>query len=90
MSDTHSADRVTWWLDLLSERADALRTAGVSSVAVDGLSATFLPLAPPQPSFADIKLDDQIPDGLPAHLDPRTYPGGIVPGFDIQPLPEED
>lgn len=90
MNDNDPSERVKWWLSTIIEMAPQLREAGVSNVGVGEFSATLQPKDPPASKFDDVKNDEQIPDGLPAHLDPRTYPGGIVPGFDITPLPMED
>ena len=71
-------------IDLLIERAPALIAAGVTSLSIDGLSAT---LAKPALPVGDL------PKGTPVarqHTDPlrdaSTYPGGRVPGF---PRPED-
>lgn len=68
-------------VDLLLELAPRLHAAGITSLAVDGISAT---LSPP-PVIA--KGDPPKPD-KPAprqHMDPMrdasTYPAGKVPGF---------
>lgn len=81
--------RVQWWIDTVVANAAALRSAGVTTISVGAFGATLLPKELDPPKFDDIKNDD-IPDGLPALEDPRTYPGGIVPGFTIEKLPLEE
>lgn len=82
-------DRANWWIDLVLERAAALRSAGVTAIGFDGCTASLLPAEPPPPKFDDVKNDDRPPDGLDALNDPHTYPGGIVPGFVITRETEE-
>lgn len=62
-------------LELLIEQAPKLRVAGVSKVALEGLSFELLPAEPEVPEQDDNK-DDKPPD--PFH-DPATF-GGRVPG----------
>jgi hypothetical protein len=66
-------------LTLIAERADGLRRAGVLVVTVDGFSAQLAPWNPPtqpeRPTAAEPTYSDPL-------LDPATYPGGRVPGFE--------
>jgi hypothetical protein len=72
-------------LELLVARAPALIAAGVTSVSIEGLSAT---LAPPPPAAGPAP-KPQPP--AKRHIDPMrdasTYPGGRVPGFTREDLP---
>lgn len=81
--------RAESWIDLVLARAAGLREAGVSSISIDGRAATFLPKEPLPPKFDDIKNDAER-GGLPTLLDPASYPDGIVPGFEIERLSEEE
>lgn len=72
-------------LGVLIRRAPELIAVGVTSVSIDGLSATLAP-PPPAPAVA--------PRAQPPakrHIDPMrdasTYPGGRVPGFTREDLP---
>lgn len=68
-------------LTLIADRAEALRKAGVLVVQVDGFSAQLAPWTEPgQPdrSVAEPTYSDPL-------LDPSTYPGGRVPGFEREP-----
>ncbi len=68
------------WLDLLIERADALRKAGVTHVDLGGCAVT---LAPP-PVEMPIERDRPEPaEDLDPLNDPATYADGRVPGFVI-------
>lgn len=83
------AGRAQWWISTIIANAAALRDAGVTDVKVGNFAATLLPKEPPAPKYDDVKNDD-IPDGLPALEDPRTYPGGVVPGFKIEKFDPEE
>lgn len=66
-------------LELLIARAPALIAAGVTSVAIEGLSATLVkPPAPDAPAAKPALVAKQHIDPL---RDASTYPGGKVPGF---------
>lgn len=66
-------------LDLLVARAPALIAVGVTSVSIDGLSATLVkPPAPDAPATKPTPVAKQHIDPL---RDASTYPGGKVPGF---------
>lgn len=72
-------------------RADELRAKGVLSIGADGCVVTFDAAYRPATSSARDEAfedDDEIVDPL---NDPRSYPGGFVPGFEITRLtdPEE-
>ena len=72
-------------LDLLIKRAPALIAAGVTSVSIEGLSAT---LARPAPSPAPSAKPQPIAKPhINPMLDPSTYPGGRVPGFTREDVP---
>jgi hypothetical protein len=86
----HSPTRKHWWIELVIERAADLRNAGVTAIAVDGCSVQLLPKEPTTPKFDDIKNDGEQLGGLPPLLDPASYPDGIVPGFTITRLSDDD
>lgn len=66
-------------LELLIARAPALIAAGVTSLAIEGLSATLVkPPAPDAPATKPAPVAKQHIDPL---RDASTYPGGKVPGF---------
>lgn len=68
-------------LTLLVERAPALRKAGIQHVSIEGLSAT---LAPPELDPANVPKPKPQRTPHPDPLrDPDTYPGGRVPGFEL-------
>ena len=77
------------WLDTVLARAIELRTAGVSSVTVDGCSVSFLPLVTPVAGEIG-KPDASADQHYDALTDPNSYPGGVVPGFKIEKLEMED
>lgn len=66
-------------IDLVIDRAPKLLAAGVTSLAIDGLTVT---LAPPPPKLGDLPKGTEPPK---QHIDPlkdaATYPGGRMPGF---------
>lgn len=66
-------------LTLIAERAETLRKAGVLVVQVDGFSAQFAPWHDPGVPERERTTAEQYSDPL---LDPATYPGGRVPGFE--------
>jgi hypothetical protein len=72
-------------LDLLIDRAAALHAAGVTSITIDGLSATLA--APAPPASTPVAEPDEGPHIDPMY-DPATYPGGRIPGF-TRPKPQE-
>jgi len=66
-------------IDLLIARAPALIAAGVTSLAIEGMSATLSPPAPVAAAAPEAKpVARQHVDPM---RDPSTYPGGKVPGF---------
>lgn len=66
-------------LDLLIARAPALIAAGITSLSIDGLSATLAkPAAVGAPAGKPQPIAKQHIDPM---RDPSTYPGGKVPGF---------
>ena len=76
------------WIDLLVGRASDLRKAGILSIGVDGCSATISATlidevtdhrGSPEPDYAGDPLND-----------PASYPGGLVPGFEITTFPREE
>lgn len=79
-------DNAAAWIDLVIRRARDLRAAGVTSIGIDGCTATL----GPEPIAADSS-KPAAPDPEPHdHFhDPATYPHGIVPGFEIRRLEEE-
>jgi hypothetical protein len=66
-------------LDLLVDRAPGLIAVGVTSISIDGLSATLArpPATPPAGAVTKPRAKQHV-DPL---LDPATYPGGRVPGY---------
>lgn len=70
-------------LDLLIARAPALHAAGVTSLSIDGLSATLAPPPPPLDLRGTVVPDDDLPthDHRDALNDPSLYGRGRVPGF---------
>ena len=75
------------WIALVLGEADRLRAKGVLSIGAAGCSATFAPAPPPAPTSdaapgpAELAPDT---DGLDALHDPHSYPGGVVPGYQIK------
>jgi hypothetical protein len=65
-------------LTLITERAEALRKAGVRAVQVDNFSVQFTPYAEPPPPATDAVEEGPFVDPLE---DPATYQNGRVPGF---------
>jgi len=72
-------------LDLLIKRAPALIAAGVTSVQIEGLSATLSP--PPAPPPLNAKPQPVAKPHIDPMRDPSTYPGGRVPGFTREDMP---
>ena len=70
------------WIDLVLSRADELRAKGVLSIAADGFAVTFDAGYRPAPTTREdaAETDDEVVDPF---SDPRSYPGGYVPGFEI-------
>lgn len=87
--DLRTIGRVQWWLDTVVAMSADLRAAGVSSIAFGECSVSFLPKADPAPTYPDIGKSDVV-DDLPALHDPRSYPDGIVPGYAIEKLSNEE
>lgn len=90
MIDNPTATR---WIDTVLSRAAELRSAGVLSIAVDGCSVTLAAKDPEPMRLPDIaKPDSTVAAESPLNplADPASYPFGIVPGFDIQPLGIEE
>ena len=78
------------WMDLVVARAAELRALGVLELEVEGCAVRFAPLPPPPlpvppPGTKSTETEEQ----LDALHDPASWPGGVVPGFDIEPLTEE-
>lgn len=71
------------WIDLVLERANELRSAGVLSISFEGCAATFAAL-PVVVGKDDSKPIEQEPDIVDPFQDPASYPGGLVPGFRIE------
>lgn len=63
-------------LDLLIEKAPALRAAGVIVFEAGTLKANLMPADPPE-----VKQEPAKPSGTGDLNDPALYPGGIVPGY---------
>lgn len=86
---THLPNNPEHWLDLLADRASALRAAGVTRVQVGGFVAEFAPAAAGAPPRAEL-VTTTAPAGAPAvdvepepddvWLDPTLYDGD-VPGL---------
>lgn len=78
----------TGWIELVLERAESLRKAGVLELAAGGFSVTLAPIveSPSVDPNGKPPADEVIP---PALDDPHSYQDGIVPGFDIEPLDQE-
>lgn len=71
-------------MDLIASRAPKLIAAGVTSLTIGDFSCT---LAPPPPTGTPAE-PGQVPRSHPNPLhDPTTYPGGRVPGFDLDDMP---
>lgn len=87
--DLRAIGRVQWWLDTVVAMSSALRDAGVSSIAVGECSVSLLPKPAPVEKLPEIGKSDVV-DDLPALHDPRSYPGGVVPGYTIEKLSNED
>lgn len=67
-------------LDLIIARAPALIAAGVTSLSIEGLSATLSRPAPAPAARAD-KPAPPPRRHIDPMRDPSTYPGGKIPGF---------
>lgn len=67
-------------LTLLEARAEGLRRVGVLVVAIDGFSAQLAPWSAPSQPERPAAPEPTYSDPL---YDPATYPGGRVPGFDL-------
>ena len=70
-------------VNLLAERAPALRAAGVTSFTIGDFAVDFAPHEqPPPPPRRRADEDDPAPDASSDPMqDPATYGGGRVPGF---------
>lgn len=77
-----TADQV---LGLIADRAETLRRAGVTKVAVEGFS---FELAPFEPDVPAAKAEPEVHYANPLD-DPATFPNGRVPGFN-RPGQEHD
>jgi len=70
-------------LDTLIAKAPAMREAGLLKLGLPG--GVTVELAPHEPKVSgdDNEEDDSLehPDAL---SDPRTFPGGVVPGFKLR------
>jgi hypothetical protein len=77
-------DRAQFWVDLLVDRAPALRKAGVLHLELTGCTVD---LEPDPPDFSggaeadDMKaqIDSMLDDRTDPLDDPSTYPGGHIP-----------
>lgn len=67
-------------IDLLIRRAPALYAAGVTSLSIDGLSAT-IGAAVAQPTESDETVTPPPKQHIDPMQDPASYPSGRVPGF---------
>ena len=84
------------WLTLIEERAPRLRAAGVLTLQIDGCTLTLDALPPTDPTpavampdkgYTEFTRDDSDPLN-----DPALYglpPGSRVPGFDVDPDPND-
>lgn len=86
--DLKSTARHTAWIDLVIQRSADLREAGILAIGADGCSATLSPLVE-NVTPADRTEPEHDYAGDPLN-DPASYPGGVVPGFDIKPYPREE
>lgn len=79
------------WIDLLLLRAAELRAAGILEVSVgpSGCSACLAPLQVSVPVGEIAEPDHTVDNPVDPLHDGASYAGGVVPGFDIQPLDEE-
>lgn len=72
------------WLDLIAEKAPALRKAGVTSLDLDGVCIELAPVEPEyaQPGKGIRELADELSNPLD---DAATYgmPDGFVPGYHL-------
>jgi hypothetical protein len=83
--DTTAAD----WLDLLIEKAESLRKAGVRRIQFEGCEVK---LAPPEPP-ATIVVESRAVDEPEALNDAFTYglpPGSALPGFRRPPRSSDE
>lgn len=71
-------------IKLLIKSAPELIAVGVTSLSIEGLSAT---LAPPAPPPAVVKPQPIARSHMNPMLDASTYPGGKVPGFTREDMP---
>lgn len=75
------------WLTLVEERAPGLRLAGIESVEIAGCVVRLLPWVPLPDGSKRVAEPEPSSDPL---FDPASYPGGIVPGFDLSGLQSRD
>ncbi len=74
-------------MDLVLARAAELRKAGVLAIGPD--SAQFAPWVDPLPDAP--KAQHTTEETYPSwDKDPSSFPGGVVPGYEIKPLTEGD
>lgn len=64
-------------LDLVAEKASALRAAGVQTITIGTLSFSLSPYEPPPVAGSGAASEDENSDPL---FDPATYAGRMVPG----------
>lgn len=70
------------WCELLIKLGPQLRDAGVLSLQIDGMAATFTAAVPRIADGVDAgQLED--PGADPLH-NPALYPGGVVPGYQLE------
>jgi len=82
---------LTGWITLVLGEAARLRAAGVTSIGAAGCTVTLAPLvAPLEPGEVAAPDGSVATEGLDALSDPHSYPGGIVPGYQIERLEREE
>lgn len=74
-------------VDSILARAPELRGAGVLSVALGAVAVTFAPLEM-KVQVGEVDAPEKDLGNVDPLHDPASYPDGVVPGFDIQPLDE--
>lgn len=78
-------ETLSGWIALVLGEAPRLRAAGVLSIGAEGCTVTLAPLAAIQPAGEIEKPDATVAaEGLDPLHDPHSYPGGIVPGYDLE------
>lgn len=78
------ATTIAGWVALVLGEAPKLRAAGVLSIGAAGCTVTFAPLSAAAAAGEIDRPDATVsPEGLDALNDPHSYPGGVVPGYDM-------